>query len=92
MILKPIETPQNIPNHSQWLAGIGAGSWFCIIKEFSLFKIKRFSKLGVLECSGLFEIDKSGFSLDEQYTFTYLSHCQLCTIIQKNKTYIFKSL
>ena len=92
MILKPIETPHNIPKNSQWLSGIGAGSWFCITKESSLFKINRFSKLGVLECSGLFEIDKSGFTLEGQYTFTYLSHCQLCTIIQKNKTYIFKSL
>ena len=92
MILKPIEPPQNIPINAQWLAGIGAGSLFCMIKESSLFKISRFSKLGALECSGLFEIDKLGFSLEEEYTFTYLSHCQLCTIIQKNKTYIFKSL
>jgi hypothetical protein len=92
MSLKQIETPQNIPDNSQWLTGIGSGSWFCITKESSLFKIHRFSKLGVLECSGLFEINKSGFKLKEQYTFTYLSHCQLCTIIQKNKTYTFKSL
>ena len=92
MSLKKTETPQNIPDNSQWLTGIGSGSWFCITKESSLFKINRFSKLGVLECSGLFEINKSGFKLEEQYTFTYLSHCLLCTIIQKNKTYTFKSL
>ena len=79
--------PKNIPVESQWLGGIGAGSWFYIKKHDKLFKIDRFSKEGALECTGLFNIDKPGLDLDEKYKFVYLSHCKLCTINQNNIQY-----
>ena len=81
--------PKNIPSNSKWLGGIGAGSWFFIEKKSSFFKIDRFSKSGVLECTGLFEVNKQGFTLEEEYAITYLSHCQMCTIIQQNIIYTF---
>ena len=79
--------PKNIPIESQWLGGIGAGSWFDIKQQDKLFKIDRFSKDGVLECTALFNIDKPGLDLDEKYKFVYISHCKLCTITQNNIHY-----
>ena len=81
------DSPKNIPIESQWLGGIGAGSWFDIKQQDKLFKIDRFSKDGVLECTALFNIDKPGLDLDEKYKFAYLSHCKLCTITQNNIHY-----
>ena len=81
------DSPKNIPIESQWLGGIGAGSWFDIKQQDKLFKIDRFSKDGVLECTALFNIDKPGLDLDEKYKFAYISHCKLCTITQNNIHY-----
>ena len=33
--------PKNIPVESQWLGGIGAGSWFYIKKHDKLFRDKK---------------------------------------------------
>ncbi len=74
-----------IPKNAQWLGGIGAGSWFSIEQQKTDFCIKRFSENGVLECTGIFRLQKAGFDIDKLYQFTYLSHCKMCTIIQ-NKT------
>jgi len=85
---KPV-LPINIPSDSQWLSGVGAGSWFFIIAEENQYRIKRFSPEGELECDRLFAVDSSDFDINTDYQFTYLSHCKECTIIQNNKTYKF---
>ena len=85
---KPIK-PNNIPNKAQWLAGVGAGSWFVIEIDLKKYRIKRFSPEGILECDRLFIVDKDDFDINIEYQFTYLSHCKECTIIQNNKNYRF---
>jgi|TARA_B110000914_G_scaffold130465_1_gene114033 hypothetical protein len=87
MSFTPQYTPNNIPVKSQWLGGVGAGSWFYIAQQDTLFKINRFSKDGALECTGLFSIDKLGLDLSKKYKFVYISHCKICTITQNNIQY-----
>jgi hypothetical protein len=89
MSFLPPPKPNNIPDNSQWLGGIGAGSWFFLKKELDKFKITRFSKNGIQECTGIFIVDRDGFEIEKKYVFTYLSHCSFCTIIQNNITYKF---
>ena len=83
MKLKEPKKPKNIPKNSHWLSGIGAGSWFVISKENNQYRIKRYSDEGVLECSKLFKT-KNTFNINEPFTFTYISHCMQCTVLQKN--------
>ena len=89
MKLEKPNIPTHIPSTSQWLSGIGAGSWFAISKEDEQYRIKRFSPEGTLECNRLFISETKGFDIKEIFEFTYLSHCKECTIIQNNKTYKF---
>jgi hypothetical protein len=90
MSLKPPKKNEKIPEGSQWLGGIGAGSWFCLSRQNDHYKIERFSEIGELECSKLFKVDKTSFDINSEYKFTYLSHCSLCTIIQNQITFKFK--
>tara|TARA_B100000900_G_scaffold129543_1_gene109558 strand:+ start:4417 stop:4701 length:285 start_codon:yes stop_codon:yes gene_type:complete len=89
MSFSPPERLKSIPNEAQWLGGIGAGSWFVLIKESNKYCIQRYSSKGILECEGTFNVNDSSFNINETYAFTYLSHCSLCTVIQKNKKYKF---
>ena len=83
--------PKNIESNSQILKGIGASSWFYISKEGDKYRIKRYSEQGKLECSSLFTPDMNDFDITSDYKFTYVSHCKECRIIQKNRTYLFKT-
>jgi len=90
MSLKPPIKNEKIPEESQWLGGIGAGSWFHLSNQNDHYKIERFSAIGELECSKLFKVDNTSFDINSEYKFTYLSHCRLCTIIQNQITFKFK--
>ncbi|MDA9634584.1 hypothetical protein N9T07_00415 [bacterium] len=91
MSLTPPIKNEKTPKESQWLGGIGAGSWFHLSKQNDKYKIERFSDIGELECSKLFKVDKSSFDINLEYKFTYISHCTLCTIIQNQITFKFKA-
>ena len=89
-----IRAPQRanlIPENAQWLGGVGAGSWFLLRKE-EKYKISRYSEDGDLECESFFEVKASDFQFNQPFEFTYLSHCNQCTIIQNNVKYLFKRL
>ena len=90
MNLKQPARPNNIPQESQWLSGIGAGSWFSIEVEKETYRIKRYSPAGQLECNRRFNVTSTGFDIKQPYEFVYISHCMMCTIFQNKKTYIFK--
>ncbi len=89
MKLEKPNIPDHIPLTSQWLSGVGAGSWFAISKEDQQYRIKRFSPKGILECDRVFSSDPNGFEINASYEFTYISHCKECTILQNNKAYKF---
>ena len=84
---KPVE----IPNHSQWIFGQGAGAWFSLDKTECLFNIKRFSLNGKLDCDRFFEIEENGsiFDIEKPYQFIHLSHCAKCRIEQNKIVFIF---
>ena len=84
--------PKNISPEAQLVSGIGASSWFTINLEKKYYRIERFSIEGEQECSGLFKVEPNTFDIQLEYKFTYISHCQYCTIIQKNQTFKFLNL
>ncbi|MAR40140.1 MAG: hypothetical protein CMD22_05710 [Flavobacteriales bacterium] len=86
-----MEKPKNISVNAQLLTGVGASSWFEIGKEESLYRIKRYSEEGDLECSRLFSVNSEEFNINKDYQFTYISNCKQCKIIQNNKIFIFKT-
>jgi|TARA_R110000782_G_scaffold236819_3_gene322966 uncharacterized protein DUF6695 len=90
--LLPPQKPQHIPNESRWLAGEGAGSWFCIQLENSQYKITRYSPEGNIECEGFFSCKTTGFDIIKAYEFTHLSHCQSITIYQGNIVFCFERI
>jgi hypothetical protein len=83
--------PKNIEETAQLLTGIGASSWFHISKEEENYRIKRYSEEGKEECTRIFTVNDSTFNINKPFKFTYISHCKECTILQNNKTYIFKT-
>lgn len=84
--------PDFLPKSAQWLAGEGAGSWFCVENNSkdNLYTVKRFSPKGQLECEGVFEIEnkKNSLSLNKPYQFVHLSHCAFVHI--KQGAYLLK--
>lgn len=85
--------PEGLPYNSQWLHGIGAGSWFTIKSHESNYWISRFNQDGKIECEGEFNIlnmNKREFDLNKPFNFTYLSHCSRVTIIQDGVSYNFE--
>jgi hypothetical protein len=84
-----MKKPIKILENAQLIRGIGASSWFTIIPEGKLYRIERFSPEGEIECSRLFRVEPSTFDINNEYEFTYISHCKECTIIQNELTYKF---
>ena len=85
-LLEPIR-PETLPKGAQWLAGQGAGTWFSLTSntdfEAGHFRVQRFSPQGEIECDRMMR-HHSGPNLDPNnpYQFTWISHCQKCTILQ----------
>lgn len=84
-----MKKPKNIPNNAQLISGIGASSWFTIVKEGDVYRINRYSINGDLDCSRLFYAQPTTFNISKDFKFTYISHCQQCTILQDNIEYKF---
>jgi len=84
-----LKKPSNIPPNSQWLSGIGSGSWFHIQEIGELYRIRRFCPNGSVECDNKFLLINKGFEINKYFEFTYISHCQKCTIKQNELLYIF---
>jgi hypothetical protein len=81
--------PVNIEETAQLLKGIGASSWFAIKSEGDLYRIERYSIDGELECSRLFTAKPNTFQINQEYKFTYISHCKECAILQNEIRYKF---
>lgn len=81
--LPPPQRPTHVPDAAQWLAGEGAGSWFCIIPANKYFEITRYSPEGHVECKGLFAIkSRFLFDINQPYKIVYLSHCKYVSVEQ----------
>lgn len=94
--IHPPILPSGLPKDCQWLAGEGAGTWFHLSKPSNLleeeFRIRRYSPEGKLDCDHTFILSSRNnveFDIGKPFKFTYLSHCQKCTILQNDQKYIF---
>ncbi|GAB4448614.1 MAG: hypothetical protein OHK0036_04310 [Bacteroidia bacterium] len=89
-----LKMPSNIPHNSQWLSGVGAGSWFHIVPyDKNLFCISRYNPAGKLECQSIFKItNHQHFDITQPYIFTYLSHCDMVNILQNNRIIQFSRI
>jgi hypothetical protein len=74
------EKPHALPADSKWLAGEGAGSWFCFSPANKGIQIQRFSPQGELECKGVFQAQEP-FDLTKEFTMDYPSHCMRVTVL-----------
>jgi len=86
--------PENIPQNSKFLYGVGESAWFYIERTDSMneYRIVRYSVLGEMECSYLSELNNSDFDIKEEFELTYVSHCMKCTVLQNNITFVFSKI
>jgi hypothetical protein len=85
MLIATLPAPEkhaNIPESAQWLGGEGAGSWFVFEFEGTLLKVTRYSPLGVIECTGLYENPDAMEFLKNTHSFSiaYPSHCRTVSL------------
>lgn len=87
----PADLHPNIPKDAKWLAGQGEGTWFVVTKEENLtqkeYRVRRFSPQGSLECDRIFELQDSGFNIQEDFEITYTSHCAIVRLKQKEQVF-----
>lgn len=82
--------PPHLPKSVQWLGGQGIGAWFQLTREKENYRIQRYSPSGKEECSRVFVVKGDvHFNIEEEFEFTYPSHCAQCTILQKGKNITF---
>lgn len=73
-----------------WLGGIGSGAWFVVESEQGdLYRISRYTYDGTRDFSGLFAIDREGFSLKRKYEFLHPTNCTEALIIQDEQKFVF---
>nr|MBS0037082.1 hypothetical protein [Saprospiraceae bacterium] len=93
MLKKTLPQPTKfagIPDEAQWLSGEGSGSWFYIQSIEEGYLILRYDTEGQLECSGIFELNgEVEFTIDAEFNFAHMSHCQKVSIQQSGKIYEF---
>ncbi len=87
--------PEIIPAGCKWLGGEGYGVWFLITKSEFLqpneYRIRRYTHTGKLDCDRIFILNSNkDFFIDKDFEFAYTSHCQKCTIVQKDVFFEFK--
>lgn len=89
----PSEKPTHLPDNIHWLSGQGGGTWFYIeaTSNASIFRIKRFSPEGKMDCDRLFKIEPSLplFDIQQPFEFMHISHCSKCKILQDEITFTF---
>lgn len=90
-VLPPPPMPKNLSPKARWLAGEGAGSWFCIIKKLNHFLISRYTEEGNLEFASEYKIVNSAvFKPSQKFQILYLSHYLKVSILQDSKVIEFE--
>lgn len=81
-----------IKSHAQWLNGIGTGAWFEIygLDTTQLFRYRRISPYGNVDCDGVYRLTSEGFDINSSYTFVHYSNCKFFHIEQHGKTFRFE--
>lgn len=88
-----LEPRQNEVNgqHAQWLSGIAAGAWFELYEteRADVYRFRRISPYGNVDCDALFRVEDSTFHYDMPYQFVHYSNCKFFNIEQKATIFRF---
>lgn len=88
-----IEPKQNTSKsvHAQWLSGIGVGGWFEIysLPRHGMYRFKRISPCGTINCDAIYKIDDLSFNINSGYRFAHHSNCAVFYIQQNEKIFKF---
>lgn len=89
--LKP-KYVEGLDEKAQWLSGIGAGAWFelFLTEVKHVYRFRRISPYGNVDCEAMFTVDDASFQYEKPYTFVYYSNCSAFNIEQNGKRYLFK--
>lgn len=90
--IHPPQKPLSIPNSAKWLGGQGIGGWFFLepTSNNMEYRIIRYSPEGSIECDRIFTISsENSFDIDKDFSFTYISHCAECNVLQDGMKYRF---
>ncbi len=79
---------------AQWLSGIGSGAWFELYKTDSkeVYRYRRISPFGSVDCDALYAINNSSFNYDAPYQFVHYSNCKFFNVSQNDIIYHFERL
>jgi len=91
--LEPLHNDK-ISDHAQWLDGIAAGAWFELYNtpESSVYRFRRISPYGIIDCDRLYIVEDDSFKYHHNYTFVHYSNCLFFHVEQKDRTYRFDLL
>ena len=83
--------PLGISIDSQWFGGVDGGEWFLLSKTKykNRFRIRNFLKNGTKHWDAVFKVNQDHFNTEIPYKFVFISNYTKCTIIQRNRKYIF---
>ncbi|WP_203255845.1 DUF6695 family protein [Hyunsoonleella ulvae] len=81
-------------DHAQWLSGIAAGAWFELYttETMGVYRFRRISPYGNIDCDAIFAINKEGFDYEQPYEFVHYSNCKFFHVNQKGKLFMFNLL
>lgn len=91
--LKPRQN-NAITSHAQWLPGIAAGAWFELYdtEKKEIYRFRRISPYGNIDCDALFKVVDSSFNYSSPYEFAHYSNCKFLNIKQDSKIFMFNRI
>ena len=78
--------------NAQWLSGIGAGAWFELydLGRSKLFRFRRVSAEGSIDCDGIYKTRNREFNYSKPYKFVHYSNCRFFHVKQNGFVYKFE--
>ncbi|KAB1069055.1 hypothetical protein F6U93_04685 [Tamlana haliotis] len=88
---KPVS---GLSEKAQWLPGIGSGAWFELYKteDKVVYRFRRVSPYGTVDCDAEFSVDNDSFCYDAEFQFMPFSNCKQFQIEQNGSVFSFISL
>ena len=81
-------------SHANWLTGIAAGAWFELYatKDANIYRFRRISPYGNIDCDAHFKIENKGFDYNLPYEFIHYSNCKFFNIKQQGNEFRFNRI
>ncbi|TDS10953.1 DUF6695 family protein [Sphingobacterium paludis] len=86
------ERPTEVPEHAQWLGGIGEGAWFALEQtDIHTFLIRKYKADGTLEYFVNAKCVQK-FDPNSAYAFTYHFSFENHSVVQNEQFFLFRSV